>query len=91
VSAAKAAQRRAAVRTDSFSLTTLRTAYSEPVTVTLSRAQMARVRRSAATVDRMIARGGAVYGVNTGFGLLCNAIWCCRIPRGWVPACPMPS
>lgn len=69
MSAARA-QRRATVRTDAFSLASLRTAYSHPVSVTLSRAQMTRVRRSAATVDRMIARGGAVYGVNTGFGLL---------------------
>lgn len=70
MSAARVAQRRAAVRTDTFSLTSLRNAYSQPVTVNLTRTQMARVRRSAATVDRMIARGGAVYGVNTGFGLL---------------------
>ncbi|MGH8320142.1 MAG: histidine ammonia-lyase [Steroidobacteraceae bacterium] len=78
MSAARVAQRRAAVRTDAFSLTSLRTAYSQPVAVSLSHAQMARVRRSAATVDRMIARGGAVYGVNTGFGLLAQT----RIPPG---------
>jgi histidine ammonia-lyase len=76
MSAARAAQRPATVRTDAFSLTSLRAAYSQPVAVTLSRAQLARVRRSAATVDRMIARGGAVYGVNTGFGLLAQT----RIP-----------
>jgi histidine ammonia-lyase len=76
VSAARVVQRRAAIRTDSFSLASLRTAYLQPVTVTLSRPQIARVRRSAATVDRMIARGGAVYGVNTGFGLLAQT----RIP-----------
>jgi histidine ammonia-lyase len=78
VSAARAAQRRAALRTEEFSLASLRAAYSHPVGITLSRAQMARVRRSAATVDRMIARGGAVYGVNTGFGLLAST----RIPAG---------
>ncbi|HEX4268322.1 MAG TPA: histidine ammonia-lyase [Steroidobacteraceae bacterium] len=76
MSAARVVQRRAAIRTDSFSLASLRTAYLQPVTVTLSRPQIARVRRSAATVDRMIARGGAVYGVNTGFGLLAQT----RIP-----------
>ena len=76
MSAARVAQRRAAIRTDSFSLASLRTAHSRPVSVTLSRSQIARVRRSAATVDRMIARGGAVYGVNTGFGLLAQK----RIP-----------
>ena len=78
MSAARATARRPTVRTESFSLASLRTAYSQPVSVTLSRAQMARVRRSAATVDRMIARGGAVYGVNTGFGLLAQT----RIPPG---------
>jgi histidine ammonia-lyase len=82
VSAARVAQRRAAIRTDSFSLTSLRAAHRQPVTVTLSRSQMARVRRSAATVDRMIARGGAVYGVNTGFGLLAQT----RIPSGQLAA-----
>ena len=82
MSAARAAQRRATVRTDAFSLTSLRSAYSQPVSVTLSRAQMARVRRSAATVDRMIARGGAVYGVNTGFGLLAQT----RIPTSQLAA-----
>jgi histidine ammonia-lyase len=70
------AQRRLAIRTESFSLAALRTVHSQPVTVTLSRSQIAQVRRSAATVDRMIARGGAVYGVNTGFGLLAQK----RIP-----------
>ncbi|HEY1890565.1 MAG TPA: histidine ammonia-lyase [Steroidobacteraceae bacterium] len=82
MSAARTSQRRAAMRTDAFSLTSLRAAYSQPVSVTLSRTQMARVRRSAATVDRMIARGGAVYGVNTGFGLLAQT----RIPTGQLSA-----
>jgi histidine ammonia-lyase len=76
VSAARVAPKRSTIRTDSFSLASLRTAYSQPVAVTLSRPQIARVRRSAATVDRMIARGGAVYGVNTGFGILAQK----RIP-----------
>ena len=79
MSTARAAARRpTTVRTESFSLASLRTAHSQPVSITLSRAQMARVRRSAATVERMIARGGAVYGVNTGFGLLAQT----RIPSG---------
>ena len=82
MSAARTAQRHATMRTDAFSLTSLRTAHSQPVSVTLSRTQMARVRRSAATVDRMIARGGAVYGVNTGFGLLAQT----RIPSGQLAA-----
>jgi histidine ammonia-lyase len=70
------------MRTETFSLASLRTAYSRPVSVSLSRAQMARVRRSAATIDRMIARGGAVYGVNTGFGLLAQT----RIPPAQLSA-----
>ena len=82
MSTARGAQRRPAVRTDAFSLASLRTAYSRPVAVTLSRAQMARVRRSAATVERMIARGAAVYGVNTGFGLLAQT----RIPTDQLAA-----
>jgi histidine ammonia-lyase len=82
VSAARSSPRRPRVRTETFSLATLRTAYSRPVAVTLSRAQMARVRRAAATVDRMIARGGAVYGVNTGFGLLAQT----RIAPGQLAA-----
>jgi histidine ammonia-lyase len=76
MTAARAARGRAAVRTETFSLASLRTAYARPVSVSLSRAQMARVRRSAAAVDRIVARGGAVYGVNTGFGLLAQT----RIP-----------
>lgn len=76
MSAARVAPKRSTIRTDSFSLASLRTAYSQPVSITLSRPQIARVRRSAATVDRIIARGGAVYGVNTGFGLLAQK----RIP-----------
>ncbi|MFZ0551950.1 MAG: histidine ammonia-lyase [Steroidobacteraceae bacterium] len=82
MSAARTAQRRPAIRTDSFSQASLRSAYSQPVAVTLSRTQMARVRRSAATVDRLIARGDAVYGVNTGFGLLAQT----RIPSDQLAA-----
>jgi histidine ammonia-lyase len=76
MTAARAARGRAAVRTETFTLASLRTAYARPVSVSLTRAQMARVRRSAAAVDRLIARGAAVYGVNTGFGLLAQT----RIP-----------
>ncbi len=75
MSAARAT-RRPAVRAETFSLASLRTAYSQPVALRLTGAQLARVRRSAATVDRMIAGGEAVYGVNTGFGLLAQT----RIP-----------
>jgi histidine ammonia-lyase len=70
MTAARAARGRAAMRTETFTLASLRTAYARPVSVSLTRAQMACVRRSAAAVDRLLERGGAVYGVNTGFGLL---------------------
>ena len=42
----------------------------------LDDASMARVRASAASVERIVASGETVYGVNTGFGLLANQ----RIP-----------
>ena len=38
----------------------------------LDDASMDRVRASAASVDRIVASGETVYGVNTGFGLLAN-------------------
>ncbi|MDL2340873.1 MAG: histidine ammonia-lyase [Pseudomonadota bacterium] len=42
----------------------------------LDDASMARIRTSAAAVERIVAGGETVYGVNTGFGLLANT----RIP-----------
>src|SRR3954452_25616800 len=44
----------------------------------LDDASMQRVANSAAAVDRIVASGDTVYGVNTGFGLLANT----RIPNG---------
>ena len=44
----------------------------------LSHAAMQRVASAAASVDRIVASGDTVYGVNTGFGLLANT----RIPDG---------
>jgi histidine ammonia-lyase len=82
MSAARAARGRTFVRTDTFTLASLRTAYARPASVSLTRAQMGRVRRSAAAVDRLLARGGAVYGVNTGFGLLAQT----RIPSDQLAA-----
>ena len=46
------------------------------VEVRLDDAAMQRVTQSAASVDRIVAGGETVYGVNTGFGLLANT----RIP-----------
>ena len=42
----------------------------------LDDASMERVRASAASVERIVASGETVYGINTGFGLLANT----RIP-----------
>ena len=42
----------------------------------LSGAALSRVDEAAASVDRIVAGGGTVYGVNTGFGILANT----RIP-----------
>ena len=44
----------------------------------LDDAAMQRVANAAASVDRIVAGGETVYGVNTGFGLLANT----RIPDG---------
>ena len=38
----------------------------------LDDASLQRVADSAAAVDRIVAHGATVYGVNTGFGLLAN-------------------
>lgn len=43
-----------------------------PLTVTLAAEALARVADGRAWVDRLVARGDAVYGVNTGFGHLKN-------------------
>ncbi len=43
----------------------------------LDDASMQRIAASAASVDRIVAGGDTVYGVNTGFGLLANT----RIPN----------
>ena len=42
----------------------------------LDKASLERVKASAASVDRIVAGGETVYGVNTGFGLLAST----RIP-----------
>ncbi|HTG78106.1 MAG TPA: aromatic amino acid lyase, partial [Sphingomicrobium sp.] len=42
----------------------------------LDAASLDRIRASAASVERIVAGGETVYGINTGFGLLANT----RIP-----------
>jgi histidine ammonia-lyase len=46
-------------------------------TCKLDEASMVRTRASAASVERIVASGDTVYGINTGFGLLANT----RIPQ----------
>ena len=58
----------------------LRHALQERVHVHLSPADLQRVRRGAAAVARLVAKGATVYGLNTGFGLLART----RIPRGQI-------
>ena len=60
---------------ESVSLDQLRQLWSG-VEVRLDDAAMQRVVESAAAIDRIVAGGETVYGVNTGFGLLANT----RIP-----------
>ena len=56
-------------------LATLRQLWSG-MAARLDDASMQRIANAAASVDRIVAGGETVYGVNTGFGLLANT----RIP-----------
>ncbi len=47
-----------------------RAALDGPIAVTLTEAAEGKIRRSAETVQRLLATGDAIYGVNTGFGKL---------------------
>ncbi len=60
------------LRAGALTLDALRAAYAEPAAVQLSRADFARVRRSRAVIEGLIARGDTAYGVNTGFGSLAS-------------------
>src|SRR5690349_657276 len=62
---------------DQVSLDQLRQLWAG-VEARLDDASMQRVANSAASVERIVASGDTVYGVNTGFGLLANT----RIPEG---------
>ena len=59
-------------------LDTLRAVLRAPAGVSLGRAAIARVRRAATTIERVVAKGQTVYGVNTGFGSLAQTL----IPSG---------
>jgi histidine ammonia-lyase len=55
----------------------LRRCYQQPVTLRLEAADRARMAAASAVVDRIVAKGDAAYGINTGFGLLAQT----RIPN----------
>ena len=51
-------------------LADIRTALAGPITVELTDKARQQITRSAETVQRLLATGDAIYGVNTGFGKL---------------------
>ena len=51
-------------------LATLRSVVASPVTLTLDRSALPAIAAAVETVDRVIAEGRTVYGINTCFGLL---------------------
>jgi histidine ammonia-lyase len=53
-----------------LSLATLRGIFEQPTTLELSSEDRARINAASALVDRIVSRGAAAYGINTGFGLL---------------------
>lgn len=57
---------------DSLPLAQLRQLYLNPISLTLSPASRERMARSSATVEKVVASGETVYGINTGFGILAN-------------------
>jgi histidine ammonia-lyase len=63
-------------RAGGLDLPTLRRIYEQPVVLRLSAQDRDRIAVSASLVDKIIAKGDAAYGINTGFGLLAQT----RIP-----------
>ncbi len=55
-----------------LTLSDLRRVYQEPVRLTLDASAAGPIDDSVATVERIIAEGRTVYGINTGFGLLAS-------------------
>src|SRR5262245_50079180 len=60
----------------SLNLNLLQGALGRKIQVEISPAAWERVRASRAKIEQLIASGQTIYGVNTGFGKLCNV----RIP-----------
>jgi histidine ammonia-lyase len=68
---ARAARKlRVALQERELTLETLRAALRSPARVTLGRPDWLRIGRSALAIERVLAGGKTVYGVNTGFGSL---------------------
>jgi len=67
---------RVALRAGEMSLAALRRIHAGPARLTLGAVDRERIAAAAALVDRIVARGDAAYGINTGFGLLAQT----RIP-----------
>ena len=68
---ARAARKvRVALQGRELTLDALRGALRSPTRVMLGHGEMLRVRRSALAIERVLAGGKSVYGVNTGFGSL---------------------
>jgi histidine ammonia-lyase len=63
-------------RAGELDLPTLRRIYEKPVALRVSEHDRSRIAVSASLVDKIIAKGDAAYGINTGFGLLAQT----RIP-----------
>lgn len=55
-----------------ISLRQLDAAYGRPLHVTISESSWQRVRSARAAIEDRLAEGRPIYGVNTGFGKLCN-------------------
>jgi histidine ammonia-lyase len=55
-----------------LTLSDVRAALAGPVTVNLTADAEARIERGAATIERLVAAGDPIYGVNTGFGRLAS-------------------
>jgi histidine ammonia-lyase len=55
-----------------LALNDVRAALAGPVAVSLTQAAEARIARGASTIERLVAAGDPIYGVNTGFGRLAS-------------------
>jgi histidine ammonia-lyase len=64
------------IRAGELDLPTLRRIHENPVDLRLSAQDRGRIAVAASLVDRIVAKGDAAYGINTGFGLLAQT----RIP-----------